>query len=604
MRGIIRKGVMSFAIVMALGSCTDFMDIESRTTITDDAVWSSKSATTMYVTETYNSTLDGPLYCMTKGIRDWWSFDHAWTDDMGISGYISLSEFSFTAATIPEPFKSRWDALYKNIRRTNLGLEKIAESEVLTEAEKERFLGDMYFLRALNYLELWRFWGGVPLVKKALDKETDDIYYERSTSEETMKFIIDDFSEAAKRLPKRSELPAEEYGRATKGAAVGFQAVTYLHAAGVIDPEYYKDAASTADILISGELQGEYRLFGENEGDPNEKSTPEKLSKKAENFANLFLEPYEGNEEVIFDVQYKNPERHQQGYQTVAAPGYPGVGSDYGWGFSNPSQMIVDAFEMQDGTPFDWNDPEKAAHPYENRDARFYASILYDGVVWKDSTLSLSTNRYVWDENDRRKWKNVKDNLPNGLYSSKVEATKTGYFIRKHQNESVSCGTANRYLNKDGEGGNLIVLRYAEILLTYAEAKNEVSGPDQSVYDAINHIRRRAGQPEISGLGQADLRERIRNERRVELAFENKRYFDIMRWRIGDKALTGPFYRMEITYQRPAEMVQTSPSVPTYNPKSVYFTRTFDPQKNYLLPIPQHAINRNPKLVGHQNPGW
>lgn len=309
------KKMMILAVVgvgILFNSCTDFMDIESRTAITDEAVWSSKSTTGLYVNETYNKTLKGPLYCMAKGIRDWYSFDHAWTDDMGISGFISLSEFSFTAATIPEPFKSRWDALYENIRRTNLGLEKIAASEVLSEAEKERFLGDMYFLRALNYLELWRFWGGVPLVKKALNKEVDDIYYERSTSEETMKFIIEDFGEAARRLPKRSELPAEEYGRATKGAAVGFQAVTYLHAAGVIDAKYYEDAANTADILINGELKGEYRLFRENDGDPNEKSTTKKLSKKAENFANLFLEAYEGNEEVIFDVQYKNPERHQE----------------------------------------------------------------------------------------------------------------------------------------------------------------------------------------------------------------------------------------------------------------------------------------------------
>lgn len=78
------------------------------------------------------------------------------------------------------------------------------------------------------------------------------------------------------------------------------------------------------------------------------------------------------------------------------------------------------------------------------------------------------------------------------MYCSKVESTKTGYFIRKHQNETVSCGTKNRYMNMDGEGGNLIVLRYAEILLTYAEAKNEVSGPDQSIYDAINAVRRRS----------------------------------------------------------------------------------------------------------------
>lgn len=598
--------IIIIAVIGTLGcfnSCTDFMDIESRTAITDEAVWSSKSAMELYVNETYNSTLKGPLYNLAKGIRDWYSFDHAWTDDMGIAGFISLSEFSFTAATIPEPIRSRWDALYENIRRTNLGLEKIAASDVLTDSEKERFLGDMFFLRGLNYLELWRFWGGVPLVQKVLNKEVDDIYYSRSTSEETLKFIIENFEQAARRLPKRSKLAASEYGRATKGAAVGFQAVAYLHAAGVIDVKYYKDAENVAGQFIDGELKGEYRLFCENDGDPSEKSTPTHLSKKAQNFANLFLELYEGNEEVIFDVQYKNPERHQDGYQTIAAPGYPGKGSDYGWGNSNPSQMLVDAFEMQNGKPFDWNNPESAAHPYENRDARFYASILYDGVVWKDTALSLSSNRYVWDEDDRRKWKNVTDNLPNGMYCSKVESTKTGYFIRKHQNESVSCGTKNRFLNRDGDGVNFIVLRYAEILLTYAEARNEVSGPDQSVYDAVNAVRRRAGQPEILGLGKEELKERIRNERRVELAFENKRYFDILRCRTGHKNLSGPFYKMEISYQRPPELKPTSVAVPSYN-RSIYFERTFDSQKNYLLPIPQHAISRNPKLVGHQNPGW
>lgn len=99
--------------------------------------------------------------------------------------------------------------------------------------------------------------------KKTLNKDVDDIYYSRSSSKETLEFIIEDLKEAANRLPKRSELPAEEYGRATKGAAIGFQAVAYLHAAGVIDAKYYEDAANTADILITGELKGEYRLFRE-----------------------------------------------------------------------------------------------------------------------------------------------------------------------------------------------------------------------------------------------------------------------------------------------------------------------------------------------------
>lgn len=578
--------------LLLMSSCSDdFLDITPTDSITDDAVWASASSTQMFVSETYNKTLTGPLYNMTQGCNNWYSFDHAYTDDMGIA-LASLNEFAFSSSNQEAFVRNRWDACYENIRRTNIGLEQIPKSTVLTESQKRRFMGDMYFLRGLLYLELWRFWGGVPLIDKSLNRHEDDIYYPRSSSEETFRFIINDFDSAAVRLPLKTELPGSEYGRATKGAAIGYAVVTYLHAGGVIDKNYYEKAAETAKRFISGDLRGQYDLFGTEVTDP---------AKKAETFANLFLEPYEGstgkNPEVIFDVQYINPFRTQAGYQTIAAPGIPGKGSDYGWGFSAPSQMIVDAFEMKDGSMFDWNNPEHAAHPYENRDARFYASILYDGVVWKDSTLSLASVRYVI--NDRGRWERISDNLPNGLNSSKSERTKTGYFIRKHQNEPVLCGAGNRYGDMLGEGGNLIILRYAEILLSYAESVNEVSGPDESVYEAINKIRKRAGQPDLpAGLGQSEMRERIRNERRVELAFENKRYFDIIRWKEGEKYLNQPFYGMNVTYA-----IENNTPIPKYE-RFVYFQKKFDPAKNYLFPIPQSAISKNYKLTGHQNPGW
>jgi hypothetical protein len=456
-------------------------------------------------------------------------------------------------------------------------------------------MGDMYFLRGILYLELWRFWGGVPLIDHPLNKHTEDIFYPRSTSEETLKFIINDLDSAELRVPAKAALPLAEYGRATKGAAVGMKVLAYLHAAGTIDRKYYAKAAEEAERFISGDLAGQYSLFGAGITDP---------AKKAENFANLFLEPYEGptgkNPEVIFDVQYANPYRHQKGYQSIAAPGYPGKGNDYGWGYSNPSQMLVDAFEMKDGSKFDWHNPTHAGAPYENRDARFYATILYDGVVWKDTVLSLSSNRYAI--NDRGRLQEVKDNTPNGLNSSKSERTKTGYYLRKHQNESVICGTLNRYNNMEGEGGNLIVLRYAEILLSYAEAVNEATGPTQAVYDAVNKVRDRAGQPPLPpGLGQSDMRERIWNERRVELAFENKRYFDIMRWKewhAGERFLNQPFLGMNVKY-----ILENGVPVKTYE-TFTYLQKTFNPNKDYLLPIPQAAMDKNPKMTGHNNPGW
>jgi len=360
------------------------------------------------------------------------------------------------------------------------------------------------------------------------------------------------------------------------------KAVAFLHGAGTVDKKYYADAAETANIFISGELSGIYQLYGEGEIDP--------LNIR-EAFQNLFLEPYEGNEEVIFDVQYEGILRGHNGYQTIAAPGVPGVGQSFGWGNSAPSQNLVDQFEMKDGSAFDWNNPEHAADPYVNRDERLYGTILFHNSFWKGDTLSLSSNRF---ENGEE----VTNNLPNGLNSTKKESTKSGYYIRKHQWEEVICGTENR---REGlmDGGNFNVLRYAEILLIYAEAKNEVSGPDASVLNAINQVRRRAGQPDlITGLGKDQMREKIRHERRIELALECKRYFDIIRWNIGDEVLNQPLMGMNARYVK--DDVSGEITI-TYTPYKIV-DKVFSAPKNNLQPIPQNAIDQNPSLK--QNPGW
>lgn len=146
----------------------------------------------------------------------------------------------------------------------------------------------------------------------------------------------------------------------------------------------------------------------------------------------------------------------------------------------------------------------------------------------------------------------------------------------------------------------MIILRLAEILLTYAEAQNETSGPDATVYDAINRIRNRAGQPDLpAGLSQQQMRDRIRNERRVELALECKRYFDIIRWKIGDVVLNQPIMGMNVKYVKDAG---TGGITPTYNP-FVVLNKKFSAPRNYLMPVPQSAINRNAKLLPN-NPGW
>lgn len=553
-----------------VSSCSDFLDITPQNSITNP--FDTASSIALYVNDVYSS-FDGPLYQWDAlgGTYNRSMFDNAFTDDL-YNNDNKWNLFSFTASSAPF---DRWTDCYEAIRKANVGLEQISRSEKLTEKEKERFLGDMHFLRAMFYLELWRFYGPVPLIDKSLDRNSDDIYYTRSDERTVLEFIVKEFETAAKMLPVK--LDDSELGRATRGAAYGMMAVAYLHAGGTIDAAYYENAYKTADILISGELQGTYDLFRSG-------ATPQ------ERYQNIFLEENEYNCEVIFDIQYAYPYRFST-LQTVASP--PKHATDgYGWGNrDNPTQEIVDAYEMTDGSVFDWSNPDHAAAPYANRDARFYASILYNGAMWKGETLYTSTN--VWSAAQGR----FVPNAPNG-WGCATNATATGYYLRKHMNESVVAGADNRTKGVGG-GHNLIVLRYAEILLIYAEARNEMlAAPDQSIYDAVDAVRERAGQPALPrGLSQAQMRERIRRERRVELAFENKRYFDIIRWKAGSEFLNGEIHGMRITYSGSG----SSPEIRYERP--VLVKKTFDPNKNYLLPIPQNAMNRNPNLYPN-NPGW
>jgi len=578
-----KKGILYIitTILLSLSACSDgFMDVTPKDLIIDEVVWQSRSGIEMFINDTYNSTLTGPLYNYTQFNGDVGGFRghmaYFCTDDMG-EARVGWNGFNFTSSNCP--VNNRWEICYASIRKANLGLQKIPESTIISADDKKRFLGDMHFIRGLLYLELFRYYGGVPLITKVLDRHTENIFYSRGTAQETLQLILDDFQAAAEGLP--IDIDAAEYGRATKGAALGMKAVAYLHGAGTVDEKYYADAAKTAKIFIDGELKTRYELFGKNAATAAE---------KREAFINLFLEQYEGNEEVIFDVQYAYPYKTQEGLQTIPAPGSPGPGHSYGWGRSAPSDNLARVFEMKDGSAFDWNNPAHAKDPFSGRDERFYGTFLYHGVYWKGDYLSLSSNRI---ENGIE----ITDNLPNGLFSSKSECTQTGYYIRKHMNEPVISGWDNQL--GLGDGGNLIVLRLAEILLIYAEAQNESSGPDATVHEAVNRIRRRAGQPDLpTGLNKDQMREKIHNERRVELAFECKRLFDIMRWQkwnSGEKYLNQPLWGVNCRYEKDGSL--------TYTPFKVFEGRFVAP-KNYLLPIPKAAIDRNPKLVNDQNPGW
>lgn len=583
-------------IALTFGSCDDFLEITPNDRIADSGVWDNPTTIKFYINDVYHS-INGPLYIWSSrngrdniggapAIFDNFMTGDLWYNSGNLYTYSQWNKSTNLGALI------RWTDCYTNIRKINNAIKELNATTVLPKEYKERYLGDMHFWRAMLYFELFRFYGKVPIIDHPQNRHEEEIFNPRNNETEVADFFVQDFEKAIAYLPEN--IPAGELGRATKGAAIGMLSTVYLYLAGVMEDiigsearEYYKKAYETADILISGDLKGKYDLFGKNATD------------KGQAYHDLFMAANEYNEEVIFDIQFTDDgigvtgnDRRGHDLMGVSHPGSYGQNTDGsygGWGRNTPTQNMVDAFRMADGSRFDWNNPEHAANPYKNREPRFYSSILYTGSPWRGDVIYASTNK------PNSAGTGLVDNAT--MKRGTNSYTMTGYYLKKLIDPTKRGGTPNRYAPFEGADQNLIVLRYAEILLTYAEAKNEYSGPDQRVYETLNAVRNRGGLPAISGLGQAELRESIREERHIELCFENKRYFDIMRWRKGIEIIGKDVYGIDITYT-----MEGGTPVPHFT-KVLLAAKSFETPKNYLMPVPDAVTGRNPNLLPN-NPGW
>ena len=287
----------------------------------------------------------------------------------------------------------------------------------------------------------------------------------------------------------------------------------------------------------------------------------------AENYRKLFLSA-PGVEDIFFR-EYSVTSRAMAMERMNAPNGYGG------WGGNCPMQNLVDDYEMMDGTPID--DPASGydpQDPYVDRDPRFYATILYNGASYRGRQIETF--------------------LPGGKDSpagnEPWNTSPTGYYLRKFLKESVGLDDWNNMGTSPWR-----YIRFAEILLNYAEAQNEAMGPDQSVHDAVNKVRNRAGMPNLpAGLTKAEMRERIRNERRVELAYEEHRYFDVRRWMIAEV--------VENQSARGISITKNGNGTFTYAPKEALTGKTFA-TKHYWFPIPIEEINASNGAIG-QNPQY
>jgi hypothetical protein len=449
-----------------------------------------------------------------------------------------------------------WGRSYRGIREVNYALTNI-EQVPMSQSRKNLLTAELKFIRAFRYHDLIRNYGGVVLmgdrVTQLGEDFTDPELFKRASIEESLNYAVQQLDEAASGLPLDNG-GNWELGRATKGAALALKARLLLYAAsplytgGVNDAAKWERAAAAAKAVMD---LGMYSLYQGGYGE-------------------LFLTP--GTHSEIIFARYHNLNAKHVRMEIANGPnGYDG------WGGNVPLQNLVDDYNMLDGSDFSWENPAHAAAPYENRDPRFYETILFNGAPYRG--------------------RQVETFLPGGLDSndgpSNWNTSKTGYYLRKYVNEDLPIQNPWEVAGTQ----NWIYIRYAEILLNYAEARNEATGPDASVYEAINSIRGRTGvemPPLPEGLSQAEMRELIRQERRIELAFEEHRYYDVRRWLIADETENEPAYGIDIRKQADGTL--------TYERKVALTGRRFE-EKHYWLPIPRAEIQASNNLL-QQNPGY
>lgn len=550
---------MAVGSAFTLCSCNDFLDREEDSFIDKTATFDSYNRTKQYLTYAYSLLPEG----LNRFSGD--ALLGAATDDacfaIESSNIQQFNNGSWNALSNPDNVWDRYFAgiakcctLLENSNHINLDISRLDPAK---RVEYENNLKDIrmwraeaHFLRAYFNFELLKRYGPIPIIKSTLDINKDYSDTPRPTMKEVVEFIANDCDMAADSLeltPWRNMNDA--FGRATKGAALALKSRLLLYAASPLyvdfgdideankpsDATLWKAAADAAKAVID---LNQYEL--------------------ASAYDDLFKNDFQ-NKEYIFVRRYPSNSDFEKSNFPVS---YGGKGG------TNPSQNLIDDYEMLDGTAFDWSDPVKAAHPFENRDERLLATVLMNGILFKGKRVAT--------------YPGGADATPN------PNATKTGYYLRKFLNENVNIQTGG------GSDGHVVPLfRLAEIYLNYAEALNEYdpTNPDIAVY--LNKIRERVSLPDVpSGLTQEQMRTLIHHERRVELAFEEHRFWDVRRWKVASSTLGAPVKGVKITQDDAGNF--------TYSPVQVE-QRVFQP-KMYWYPIPQSEVLK----LHHweQNKGW
>jgi hypothetical protein len=626
MNNIFKSICVVFSAVALLTGCKrDFLNTQPLNQISSNATWADGGLSEAFVTGIYQGLGNGGFdEQQLSSLSDEAVFVHPGRGINTINeGTLSPSTLGWVSGTY------EWGSMYNRIRSTNVALENLKTATFSDVVLNQRLQGEAHFLRAYYYHQLVRYYGAVPIIAHSYSLN-QDYSIARSSFSDCVNFIAADCDTAVTLLTGKTLAK----GRATAVSALALKSRILIYAASDL---HDIPTAKTKSTMIAGFSNPE--LLGYTSGDRTARWTaardaalavinaggggyklnlgaPETPANAQANYISVAMGG--GSNAPGVDKAASAELLFERDFSSSVVTGGPGtdgtsVGLDNGpngyhnWAGNAPIQELVDDYEMMDGTKFDWTNATEAAGPYKNRDPRLYATILFDGAGWKPRS-KITSNPDPVNQIQTGQYQIAGTSLQAGLDTrqSPVEnwnGTWTGYYMRKFidPDPNVVDNNTRQYIPWP-------FFRYTEAVLNYVEASIELNDFTNAQL-WLNRIRYRAGMPATTETGDA-LRQRYRNERRVELAYEEHRYHDARRWMIAPATLGRKNVFINVIGMLKPSAIAPSP----YKHDETIYNYTYTPyidnslenrtwlDQMYFRPISLDETRKNAKLI--QNPGY
>lgn len=573
------KSIVTITItaVFTLSSCNKLFDDAPYNKISEETIWDNSMLLDEYVNGWYRNISYGfktlvPTNALLKGISRYylpWFGDQisVGKNDWFNAGYGDILKANESSVTLWA--QNTWSAYYTQIQYINTYLEN--HESVTDPTQKQRIDGEAHFMRAYYHYMLWRAYGGVFIIDHTFDPLEKAEKFPRASYDSMVDFIVSEANKAAELLPVEHE--NVDLGRVTRGAAIMLKAKTYLWASSSVfqnkEKEYLGFVDDKSKVMLTKAKEAYEELFdlGVYSMIPISATTQDGIK---DEYRKIFLT--KNSQESIFEVQHSDDGDYANKFghkldRDAASPFFTGTTAAY-----TPTHNHVKEYGMRDGKVYD------AKNPYENRDYRFYANILYHGATFRNHVMDIATTDGVKGE----------DLTPYGT-STSAAVSRTGYYLGKFVDEGQTIDNDDTFASSQ----NYIIWRYAEALLDYAEIMFLLDDPTTAM-DYINLVRERVHMDPITDITW----EKIVNERRVEMAFEETTYWDFFRWGTAVEMLNGlsnPLKSMTITVKN-GKTTYKEANLNRFPGR----VRVFQ-ERQYYLPIPWSDIKYH---GAEQNPDW